>query len=276
MSRKPSAAEALFVHAIVTASDPELVGALGLGGREVRSVTCGRIRALVSDAPQGLRPERRHLAAHHALLKRLGAQSSAVLPVSFGVVADGIRDLRRVLAENEQTLLEQLRRVAGRVEMLLRITWDVPNIFEHFVETHPDLRAARDRLLQRAREPTRDERIDVGCLFDRTLAEDREAHTARVEEVLAPRCAEIARNEPRHTKEVANLACLVDRDRQAEFEAAVLDAAKQFDNNYAFDYSGPWAPHDFVDLALDLEPAGRQGGPSETGGGGIEGAGRPC
>jgi hypothetical protein len=33
----------------------------------------------------------------------------------------------------------------------------------------------------------------------------------------------------------------------------VFAAAKLFDNNFTFDYSGPWAPHNFVELELDLE-----------------------
>jgi hypothetical protein len=44
-----------------------------------------------------------------------------------------------------------------------------------------------------------------------------------------------------------NLACLVRREAQEEFSAGVFAAAKLFDNNFAFDYSGPWAPHNFVE-----------------------------
>ena len=50
-----------------------------------------------------------------------------------------------------------------------------------------------------------------------------------------------------------NLACLVRRDAQEEFSAGVFEAAKLFDNNFTFDYSGPWAPHNFVELDLNLE-----------------------
>jgi hypothetical protein len=51
-----------------------------------------------------------------------------------------------------------------------------------------------------------------------------------------------------------SLACLVGRGAgaQAAFEAGVFAAAKLFDNNFAFDYNGPWAPHNFVELDLQL------------------------
>ncbi len=47
-----------------------------------------------------------------------------------------------------------------------------------------------------------------------------------------------------------NLACLVERGKQERFAEAVLQAAQMFDNNFAFDYNGPWTPHNFVSVAL--------------------------
>ena len=49
-----------------------------------------------------------------------------------------------------------------------------------------------------------------------------------------------------------NLACLVERDQQLGFEQAVLEVARRFDNNFAFDINGPWPPHNFVEIALQM------------------------
>jgi hypothetical protein len=236
----------------VPGQESRTFGDWGLHHSRVYTISDGHLAAVVSDAPNGrIRPERQHLAAHQEVLKRLMAEG-AVLPVSFGVVADGPPALRRVLTENRQALLEQLARVADKVEMGLHITWDVPNIFEYFVTRHPELRAARDRLLGPQRPPTQNDKIELGRTFDRLLNEDREFHIARVEEVLGPRCAEIKRNPPRNEQEVANLACLVSRGAQARFEEAIFTAAKLFDNSFAFDFNGPWPPYNFVQVRLDL------------------------
>ena len=47
-----------------------------------------------------------------------------------------------------------------------------------------------------------------------------------------------------------NLACLIEKNRREDFEARVLEAAQHFDNNFAFDYNGPWAPHTFAEINL--------------------------
>jgi hypothetical protein len=49
---------------------------------------------------------------------------------------------------------------------------------------------------------------------------------------------------------VINLACLIGRSQQKEFEQAVFHAASLFDDNYAFDYTGPWPPFHFVRVSL--------------------------
>jgi hypothetical protein len=99
--------------------------------------------------------------------------------------------------------------VAGKVEMGLRVAWDVPNIFEYFVNTHAELRLARDRLVGARHEFTQEEKIELGRMFDRLLNDDREDHTRKVEHALAPVCAEFKANPCRNEHEVMNLACLV-------------------------------------------------------------------
>lgn len=254
MPKQPLANEKLYLYAIVSGLDGTIFGPIGLDGGTVYSIASGRISAVVSSVSERLRPERRHLAAHHEVLKRLMAEADAVLPVAFGIVAEGRKAVCEILSRNHKAVLDTLRRVTRRVEMGLRVTFDVPNIFEYFVDTHPELRAARDRFFAGHREPSHDDKIEVGRLFDRLLTEDRETHAERVEESLTPHCVDIKRNKPRNEREVVNLACLVACERQEEFEAAVFEAAKYFDNSYAFDYSGPWPPHNFVDMALDLRP----------------------
>jgi hypothetical protein len=71
-----------------------------------------------------------------------------------------------------------------------------------------------------------------------------------VSEVLSACCSEIKRNKCGDEREIMNLACLVDRNAVEKLEDGVFKAASLFDDNFAFDYNGPWAPHNFVDLEV--------------------------
>ncbi len=242
-----------YIYAIVAGGEPRSYGSLGIEGQDVYTITDGRVAAVVSGlAGSKIRPERANLKAHQAVLKRLLADTTP-LPMAFGTIATSPKAIRRILVRNQHAFQEQLQRVAGKVEMGLRVAWDVPNIFEYFVNTHGELRLARDRLVGARHEFTQEEKIELGRMFDRLLNDDREDHTRKVQHVLAPVCVEFKANQCRNEHEVMNVACLVRRDAQEEFSAGVFAAAKLFDNNFAFDYSGPWAPHNFVELELDME-----------------------
>jgi hypothetical protein len=134
----------------------------------------------------------------------------------------------------------------------LKVTWDVPNIFEYFGLTHRELKALRDLYFGTHQEPTQEQKIELGRNFDRLLNEDREAFTIQVSEELSEHCADIKANKCAKVNEVMNLACLVERGKQSDFEQGVFESAKFFDNNFAFDFNGPWAPHNFVNIEFKI------------------------
>ena len=224
----------------------------GIDDARIYLVSQGRLAAVVSDVPATkFRPERRHLAAHHAVVKHL-MENCTVLPVSFGVIADGADTVRRILSVNQTALDDQLQRMEGKVEMGLRVFWDVPNIFEYFVNTHAELKALRDQIFRSGREPSQSQKIEVGRLFERILSEERATDTETAVSVLSSRCSEIKQDRPCSEREVTNLACLVERDAQRGFEEGVLEAATLFDSDFRFDLNGPWPPYNFVTVELRI------------------------
>lgn len=242
-----------YLYAVIDSSEELTYGAFGIDGGMVYSISHSHVSAVVSDVPnEKIRPERRHLTAHQEVLKRL-MENSTPLPLTFGIIANGTKAIQRILSLNREAFSRELCRVAGKVEMGLRVTWDVPNIFEYFVSTHPELRAARDRFFGTQRKPTQEDKIELGRMFDRILNEDRENYSEMIEQRLSRYCYEIKQNRCHREREVMNLACLVGREAHEQFEAGIFEAARLFDNNFAFDYNGSWAPHNFVDIDLKLE-----------------------
>jgi Gas vesicle synthesis protein GvpL/GvpF len=252
MTPKMSGLKGRYLYAVVPGPQQRIYGCLGINGGNVYTLADGEIAAVVSDVPnQKIRPERRHFAAHQGVLKRLMADGD-LLPVSFGIISNGPKAVRAILSRNTSAVKKQLKRVSGKVEMGLRVAWDVPNIFEYMVNTHRELKQARDRLLGANHEPSQEDKIEIGRMFEQALDFDRERHTEKVEQLLRSRCFQIKRGKCRDEREVMNLSCLVGRSLLKEFEASVFDAASHFDDNFAFDFNGPWAPHNFVELEIEV------------------------
>jgi len=240
-----------YIYAIVAGGSLGIEGWLGVEGKDVYLITDGGVAAVVSAvAGSKIRPARANLSAHQAVLKRLMTETTP-LPMAFGSIATSGEAIHRMLGRNRRSFEEQLGRVAGKVEMGLRVAWNAPNIFEYLVGA--PLRAARDRLLAAGGEATRNEKIELGRAFERRLNQQREEHKRKVGRALRSVAAEFKANPCRSEPEVMNVACLVRREAQEQFSTAVETAAKLFDENFTFDYNGPWAPYNFVELELDPE-----------------------
>src|SRR5260370_39454453 len=78
-----------YVYAIIDHYDPRRpLDFRGIDGAGVYTLGEGDVAAVVSNvAPQKVRPERRKLAAHHDVLKRL-MDDYTVLPIAFRLIAD--------------------------------------------------------------------------------------------------------------------------------------------------------------------------------------------
>ena len=225
-------------------------GNIGINGARVYSISQSTFMAIVSDISEDkLRPERKNLVAHNNVIKRL-MEESTILPVAFGTISQNNKALLKILKDNHTTFSDQLGVVRGKVEMGIRVVLDVPNIFGYLVAQHQELADLRDELLNKQHGPSQSDKIEMGRLFDRLLNEDRELHVQSVLDVLSARCTDIKQNPTREEKTVMHLACLVDRGSLKDFEDGVFEAANKFDNNFSFDFNGPWAPHHFVSLAL--------------------------
>ena len=240
----------LLMYGIIPAGRGRLEQLTGLRDAPVKAVRAKALSALVSEIPsQRIRPERRNIAAFEAVLRDVLDQGVTLLPMAFGVVAENEDEVKAFLETHEETLLRQLEHVDGKVEMGLYVTWTPANIFEYFVEKDPQLRDTRDRLFGGQQEPTRDEKIELGRLFEQLRDAQRQADTDKIVQALEKRW-EVKAAAAKGDAEVTNLACLIPREAQGEFEKAVRLIAKDFDDNYSLRIDGPWPPHSFCNVRL--------------------------
>jgi hypothetical protein len=241
-----------YLYAVTPAGEAGAGCGAGVEGAEIESVEQDGLAAIVSRlGVRKLRPQRSNLSAHHRVLNELSRRQT-VLPAAFGTIGTSEEEVRDMLARNREVLTDLLARLAGKVEMGLKVYWETENIFEYFVATHQELETLRNRLFRAGAHPSVEQKLDLGKLFESLIAESRARHTRRVTEALLGCSAEIIAVDPGEERMIMKLACLVERERRGEWEEGVHRAARLFDDHYRFDYSGPWPPYNFVHVDLRL------------------------
>ncbi|WP_084696109.1 GvpL/GvpF family gas vesicle protein [Salisaeta longa] len=241
----------LYLYAIAQAT-PELPdGRTGIQGAALRLVNGGGLSVVCSPISAGTpRPRRRNLKVHHAVIKRLHA-TTTVLPMAFGVIAASAAEVRDFLTAHATPFLERLDALEGRVEIGVRVTWNVDDIFAHFVNRHDALRTQRDAVFGGQGPVSRQDKIELGEHFEALRADERHRHQQTITSHLHPVCDEVLIDEVRDETDVARLTCLVSEAAITDFEAAVHRAAQTFDDSFTFTYTDAMAPYSFADVAYD-------------------------
>jgi len=243
-----------YVYAFLRAKDKDAVQAAKLRGLEEADVTVierGDLAVAVSPiVSRKIRPQRKYLAAHQEIVTHL-AKHWSMLPVSFGLIADDLEQVYYILDNNREVLNEQIDRVGGNVEMTVSLKWTAQNVPQYFVERYPQLREAREMIV--AGKASRDDQIEMGRIFEKLLNAEREANTQIFLDALGFLSKELEVQPTLEDSDVMRLACLIDRDVEADFSAAVYRAAELFSDDFAITFNGPWPPYSFVKLALSME-----------------------
>ena len=243
-----------YVYAFVRSQDAENVLALlATGLNEAKLVVHSHdgLSIVTSSFPIGkIRPKRQLLAAHQSVVSIIASQFDT-LPVSFGLIADDSDSLDRMLQSNTEVLLEQLDKVAGKVEMGLCLSWTIGNIYQYFCDRDPELEAARTELA--SGNASHDLKLSVGRRFEALLNAECDRHLQTVVDGLSPLGAEIEVQSKRNEQDVLRVSCLIQRDQEPEFAAALNRIAANYDDNFAFSFNGPWPAYSFVNITVTTE-----------------------
>ncbi|HXT30427.1 MAG TPA: GvpL/GvpF family gas vesicle protein [Vicinamibacterales bacterium] len=221
----------------------------GLAGAPIHLVPFGDLAAVVSDHPvQRLMPLRRHVEPHHAVVRHLSTHATLV-PAAFGHISETEDEILAVMQGNYDDIRAELARLGHCCEMSVTLRWSVDNVFEWLVRHNRDLRTLRDRVFKN-RQPSMNEKLQVGAQFEATLSRERELLTKVMLDGFAGVIGESVTVPPRDERVVCQASLLVHRQSVAAFEEAVPSVAGRFNADFTLGYGGPWPPYSFVNLRL--------------------------
>ncbi|MER6714469.1 MULTISPECIES: GvpL/GvpF family gas vesicle protein [unclassified Streptomyces] len=254
-----------YVYGIAASSHPGLpegMGGVGDPPRPVRILREGDLAAVVSEAPEGLRPKRKDLLAHQNVLSEAGA-AGCVLPMRFGSVAPDDKSITGVLAERAEHYKERLRALDGRVEYNVKANHVEEAVLHQVMAENPEIRGLAEANRQ-AGGGSYDDKIRLGEMVAAAVKAREADDAAALQSVLEP-VAEAVSVGPESTGWLANVSFLVDRESAENFLAAVEQARKDLPH-LEVRVNGPLPPYSFVEPG-PAEPAGTAASGTDTGAG---------
>lgn len=190
-------------------------------------------------------------ALRHAEIIEWVRSRAPVLPSRFGTLFSSMESLQALLARNSSTINSFLDAVSGKDEWSVKVRWSKASLTEKLFT---------DRLADQAHEL---ERMAPGLRYfrERQLRSTVEKEVGGwLNNVLTASATELARHSADWSKReilgtekdkdrivVANWAFLVDREKEDDFSACIVQANSEHDQNgIFFEVSGPWPPYSFT------------------------------
>jgi hypothetical protein len=249
--------EGRYVYGIIPSRAGASFGKMGIGGtgEMVYAVTHGDIAAVVSRTAVFIfDPTRENALAHEHVIETV-MKTHTIIPMSFGTVFRTDDDIREVLRSIYPSVKDVLQQMAGKVEFGLKVNWDREHIIEQLQREHEEIHRFHLEITRKHLQSTYFARMQLGRMIDKALAERSAEYVREIYEGLRAICVASRDNKPIGDKMIMNAAFLLEREREAEFDAAVNRIAKKFGDRLNFKYTGPWPPYNFVNIRLKLEPS---------------------
>ena len=255
-----SETEALYVYCIVPGSHEISLGPLGLDMSEVRVMPGGETSAVVHRcraAPYESKDPavvEKWVAAQHRVVEAACERFGSVLPMSFDMIVRGSEsvsareNLIKWLQEKQDPFTRQLKRLAGKAEYGVQVSWDPKIVADVVIEGEPDLQQ-----IQRKTEGKPDGLAYVWrAKLQKAVKERMEARAAEYFVSFHARirsCVQDLRVEPPKktedgTQMLLNVSCLIDKGGHSRL-GQVLDQIAET-RGIKVHFTGPWPPYSFV------------------------------
>ncbi len=247
--------EGRYVYGIVEGREPLTFGKMGIGGTGelVYTVSHGDISAIVSKTPVFIfDPTRENALAHEHVIETV-MRTNTIIPMSFGTVFRTDDDIREVLKSIYTSLKDVLKQMEGKVEFGLKVTWDRDQVIDELKREDDEIHRFHQEITRKHLQSTYLARMQLGRMIDKALIERSADYVREIYDALRSTCVASRDNKPIGDKMIMNAAFLIERQKEAEFDAAVNRIAKRFGERLNFKYTGPWPPYNFVNIRLKLE-----------------------
>ncbi|MGW1886046.1 GvpL/GvpF family gas vesicle protein [Streptomyces sp. NPDC001970] len=236
---------AVYVYSIADKQHPlRLDGVTGVGEppAKLRTVNSGPLTAVVSDAPEDLRPKRRDLTAHQAVQDRLMADGT-VLPLKFGLTAPDDEAVRTALEDRETEYTEKLQALDDCAEYHLKVKQDEDALLRQILEESSVARELNNSIRNGTAGP--DASLALGELVVGEVDARQQSLAAGVIEALRSFARDVEPSQPTG-EDFLSVSFLVPHDQEELFLTTELSLAGQMGDDFEFRLNGPLPPYSFV------------------------------
>ena len=251
-----------YIYGVISSSQPATFGQSLLSSRpeEVYTVVQRDLAGVVSNYSGGdfaslsQEDKLRCLMAYQGIIERV-MKEYTILPVKFGTLVESEDDIRRILEQGYNKLAQTSDQIDGLVEIEVAATWDLKKVLEE-IGNEEEIRQLKHSVAGKTDAEILEMQINAGKLVKESLDRRRESYRSQMMQSLAEVSLDIQPNALVADEMVMNVAFLIQREKQAEFDRQVKRVDEAFNDQINFRVIGPLPPYSFSTVEIRRPDAG--------------------
>lgn len=247
-----------YLYGVIRGGQEQRFGPLGIGdgGGEVYTIPYQEAAGVVSDAPavdfSCLLKETlaQFLVKHQAAIEQV-MKTHTVIPVKFGTFVEDGEGVKGILRHGYPRLQALLGQMEGKIELEVVATWrDVKQELVTISQEDPKIRQFKEEIAKRPPEGGLQDRIAIGAMLKEAMDQKRQQLQLQIYEFLKAKAERLQPHDLMNDEMIINCACLIGRERQAQFDQALHDLDARFQGRMNFRCVGPLPPYSFSTIEI--------------------------
>jgi len=253
-----------YIYGVIKTSRPATFGKslLSSSPEEVYTIVHGDLACVVSNynrsdfASLSKEDKLRCLMAHQGVIEQVMKEGYTILPVKFGTLVEGEDEIRRILEQGYKKLAQTLDQMDGLVEIEVAATWDLKRVLEE-IGNEEEIRRLKHSMAGKTAAEILEMQINAGKLVKESLDRRRESYRSQTVEPLAGVALDIQPNALVADEMVMNVAFLIQREKQEDFDSQVRHINEAFNDQINFRVIGPLPPYSFSTVEIRRPDPGK-------------------
>ena len=243
--------EGKYIYGIVNGSNETALDINGLGNSSrVYTIACQDLSCVLSDYHDvdfSCMPKERiirNLLRHQVVVEHIMKKHN-VLPIKFGTVLATSAEVRNLLLQGYSQFVDTLSQIQDKVEVEIAATWDTTRVLQE-ISKEKDIVSAKEAIASKPAQQDLRERSLLGQMVKASMDRHRDSYRERMIDILKTMAVDVQRNALVSDQMVMNVAFLIEKSNQEQFDKSVRLLNDLFRDEVNFRIVGPLPPYSFA------------------------------
>ena len=247
----------MYIYGVLNSDKELFFGPHGVTAcEEVYTVSYQDISAVVSDSETldytHMRKDRLAmlLIRHQKAIEKIMSLGHTIIPMRLGTFAKDEAEIKHILASGRSIIKDIFTKISNMIEIDITAILGDFNLTLKEIGEGKEIKEFKEGLLASPGGVTVDDQMKIGLMVKEALDRTREGYSKGIQSALKSVSQSFKAHELMDDKMVANIAFLINKAKQKDFEIKVEGLNIEFNEKLNFRCVGPLPPYSFYTLEL--------------------------